>query len=415
MTRFCFVTTFYPPYSFGGDGIFVQRLAGELAARGHTVEVIHCVDSYRLLAGREPRGSYAQVPGVSVHGLRSPWGPLSPLATHQTGQPLSKQRQIGAILDRGFDVIHYHNISLVGGPGVLALGQAIKLYTLHEYWLVCPTHTLFRYNRAPCSQPHCTACSLVHGRPPQWWRSGPQLASAVRHVDAFIAPSRFSQEAHRRMGLDLPTVHLPNFVPEAASADAGDEADQEVPAGLDPYFLFVGRLEKIKGLHTLIPVFRRWRKARLVVAGGGGEAERLRRQAAGDANITFLGPQATPALDRLYRDAIALIVPSINYEMFPLVMLEAFRQRTPVIARNLGALPEIVAEAGGMTYSSDEELIAALERLRADADCRAHLGCRAYRAFREKWSAEAHLNSYFDLIAGLAERRPAWQNGGDAA
>jgi hypothetical protein len=44
------------------------------------------------------------------------------------------------ILETGFDVIHYHNISLVGGPTILAYGQGIKLYTMHEYWLVCPTH-----------------------------------------------------------------------------------------------------------------------------------------------------------------------------------------------------------------------------------------------------------------------------------
>jgi len=44
------ITTFYPPYSFGGDAIFVERLSSELARRGHHVEVIHCEDSYRLLA-----------------------------------------------------------------------------------------------------------------------------------------------------------------------------------------------------------------------------------------------------------------------------------------------------------------------------------------------------------------------------
>lgn len=50
--RFCMITTFYPPYNFGGDGIFVQQLSQELARRGHHVEVVHCADAYRLLAGR---------------------------------------------------------------------------------------------------------------------------------------------------------------------------------------------------------------------------------------------------------------------------------------------------------------------------------------------------------------------------
>ena len=39
--RFCMLTTFYPPYNFGGDGIFVHHLANALAQREHHVEVIH--------------------------------------------------------------------------------------------------------------------------------------------------------------------------------------------------------------------------------------------------------------------------------------------------------------------------------------------------------------------------------------
>src|SRR6185503_12688951 len=48
--RFCMITTFYPPYNFGGDGIFVYRLSNALAKLGHHVEVVHCQDSYLLLA-----------------------------------------------------------------------------------------------------------------------------------------------------------------------------------------------------------------------------------------------------------------------------------------------------------------------------------------------------------------------------
>lgn len=55
--RFCMITTFYLPYSFGGDGIFVHQLSNEIANRGHRVDVIHCIDSYRLLADGEPLNS----------------------------------------------------------------------------------------------------------------------------------------------------------------------------------------------------------------------------------------------------------------------------------------------------------------------------------------------------------------------
>ncbi|MGE5445626.1 MAG: glycosyltransferase, partial [Ignavibacteriales bacterium] len=137
------ITTFYPPYNFGGDGIFVHQLSNELAKRGHHVEVIHCIDSYRLLARQEPTKTYDDHPNVTVHGLKSRFGFLSTLATQQMGYPFFKSAQIQRILKRGFDIIHYHNISLVGGPKILEYGHGIKLYTMHEYWLVCPTHVLF--------------------------------------------------------------------------------------------------------------------------------------------------------------------------------------------------------------------------------------------------------------------------------
>jgi hypothetical protein len=180
--RFCMVTTFYPPFNFGGDGIFVERLSTELARRGHHVEVIHCEDAYRVLARDDAPPAPRDQPGVVVHRLKSPFGWLSPLATQQSGHPLLKARRIRAILGQGFDVINFHNVSLVGGPGILKYGQGIKLYTLHEYWLVCPTHILFRFNRAPCVKPHCVPCTLSYRRPPQLWRYTPLLRSAVRRV-----------------------------------------------------------------------------------------------------------------------------------------------------------------------------------------------------------------------------------------
>ena len=134
------ITTFYPPYNFGGDGVFVQRLSNELARRGHQVDVIHCVDSYLAKAGVEPTRTTADHPNITVHSLKSRLGVLSPLATQQTGVSLFNARGIRGILDRGFDVIHYHNISLVGGPAVLGYGAGIKLYTTHETGLcVRPT------------------------------------------------------------------------------------------------------------------------------------------------------------------------------------------------------------------------------------------------------------------------------------
>ena len=397
--RFCMINTFYPPYSFGGDGIFVHRLSNELAKRGHKVDVIHCIDSYRLGAGHDPVTTYDDHPDVAVHGIRSPLGFLSPLATQQTGYPLFKSSPILEILKKDFDVIHYFNISLFG-PKILHYGQGIKLYTMLEYWLVCPTHTLFRFNRAPCTQPYCFACSLAYKRPPQWWRYSNLLENSLKHVDAFIAPSRFTENIHRRLGLKSPMVHLPYFVPSTPTAKPLGKTSEK------PYFLFVGRLEKLKGLHTVIPIFHRYQKAELLIAGTGDDDAPLKKLAGRYDHIRFLGHVSGPRLEDLYRHAVAVIVPSICFDVFPLVPIEAVSLGTPVIVRNLGGMPEVIEESGGgFIYDTDEELIAAMDRLLADSSYRNQLGQRGYDAYKKNWTAEVHFERYFKLIHEIAATR----------
>jgi glycosyltransferase involved in cell wall biosynthesis len=392
--RFCLLTTFYPPYNFGGDGIFVQRLAGELVRRGHHVEVVHSVDAYLALAGSEPNAPIDHG-GVVVHGLRSRFPVSSTALTHQTGSPGVRAAALREILDSGFDVIHHHNISVLGGPKVLEYGRALKLYTPHEYWLVCPTNLLYRFGREPCERRTCARCSLSYRRPPQLWRRTGLLERAARHVHAFLAPTRFAAVAHAARGFDAPFIHMPMFVPEPSGL---------APPPAEPYFLFAGRLEEYKGVQTLIPLFRR-RGDRLLIAGAGAYERELRRLAAGTPNIEFVGHLMDRELETLYAGALAVLVPSLLFEVSPAVVLESFANGTPVIARDIGALSELVHDSGaGLLYTREDELDAALNRI---ADERDELGSRARRAYEETWSVEAHFTRYFSLIETLSAARAA--------
>ena len=64
--NFLHLTTFYPPYSFGGDAVQLYRLAHAQAESGHHVDVIHCVDSYHLLHPGPPPVEYAEHPQVCL-------------------------------------------------------------------------------------------------------------------------------------------------------------------------------------------------------------------------------------------------------------------------------------------------------------------------------------------------------------
>jgi glycosyltransferase involved in cell wall biosynthesis len=401
---FCMVTTFYPPYHFGGDGAYVYRLSNSLAARGHRVSVVHCVDAHATLKGIKSGAPFEHHPNVTVHRLQSRAGTLSPLVTYLSGKPGLKRGALESIFGgEPFDVVHFHNISLVGGPGILSYGTGLKLYTMHEHWLVCPMHVLWKMNREPCVEPQCLRCTFAFRRPPQLWRYTGLLERELRNVDVFLAPSRFAIQAHHERGFPHPIRHLPLFMPDSAAAPP--EGD---PASERPYFLFVGRLERIKGLETLIELFRGYDAADLLVAGEGNYGPDLRRQAAGLEHVRFLGSVDEARLRGLYAGAIALLLPSVGFEVAPSVNLEAFAQKTPVIARELGGAPETVAESGaGFTYRTDEELLASMELLRGDPALRVELGERGHRAYLERWSEEAHMRSYLALIEEARGARDA--------
>lgn len=405
--NFCMITTFYPPYSFGGDATHIYRLSTELAKRGHHVEVIHCADAYRALTGREPEHPVPNQPDVRVHTLRSGVGLLSPLATQQGGYPFFKRKTIRNILSRRqFDVIHFHNISLIGGPAILKYGRGIKLYTTHEHWLVCPMHVLWKYNKELCISKNCFRCTLSFRRPPQWWRYTNLLERSLKHVDLFLSPSRFTLEKHRELGLDIPIVHLPYFLPTPDDAPGPSARGQEDGNGR-PYFLFVGRLEKIKGLQTVFPAFRDYLHADLLVAGDGTYEPTLRELAGDIPQVKFLGRTGYERLRRLYRNAIAVLVPSICYEVFGIIIIEAFAERTPVIVHDLGAPADAVRESGGgLLYRDDAGLRAAMERIRCEPGLRATLAERGHDAFNRFWSETAHLRQYFGVISDVASRKP---------
>ena len=404
--KFCMVTTFYPPYSFGGDGMFIYRLSNELARRGHIVNVVHCVNAYETLAPRGPRpkGEYPHHPNVTVHSLRSGAGVISPLITQQTGHPGLKNPRLRRILEEGaFDVINYHNVSLIGLKA-LSYGSGIKLYTMHEHWLVCPMHVLWKFNREACTRKACLACTIHGRRPPQLWRYTGFMDSMLNHVDAFIAVSRFSKQKHLDMGLktEAPIEHIPYFVPHPGPEEV--PADENAPHPR-PYFLFVGRLEKMKGAQVLIETFRRYDKADLLIVGDGNYEPELRRQARGLSQIRFLGRLPYSATQSLFRHALALLVPSVGYETLGIVILEAFAQRTPAVVHDLGALPEIVRQSGGgFIYDDESGLTSAMETLRTDPALRRRLGELGHEAYLSYWSPEAYLDKYLALIERLYRR-----------
>jgi glycosyltransferase involved in cell wall biosynthesis len=404
--RIVHVTTFYPPHTFGGDGVHVQRLAEAQIRRGHEVEVAYSPAAFAML-DRYGGGLTTDVTegdrragdgAPRVRPTTDPSDRLEPLLIHQTGGPVLSRRRLEEILqpgtDSGPDVIHFHNVSLVGGVGVLGIGDAVKLYTAHEYWLVCPTHLLFRFGREPCTRRTCVRCTVHSGRPPQWWRYTHSRDRAAAQVDRAIYPSASTREHYREQGLDLPGEVFHHFLPDGYRRGAAALGARSTD--VDRYFLYVGRLDAVKGIDRLAHHFATTDPpAPLRVVGDGPLGETLRRRYAGHPKIEFLGTLTSDRLGPLYRDALALILPSAGYEIFGLVVAEALAHGTPAIVSELCGAAEIVAEAdAGAVYSSSGQLDEALQEIAADEAARRQMGERGQRFVGEHLGEDDYLERY---------------------
>ncbi len=172
-----------------------------------------------------------------------------------------------------------------------------------------------------------------------------------------------------RIHIIPPGVDLDHFCPVPQ-----DEARGEIGIAPEDYhLLFVGRLEPLKGIDTLLRAMAHLRETApdlshaivITIVGGAGdhhEMERLRHAACdlGIADrVSFLGPRSQDALPHFYSAADAVVMPS-HYESFGMVALEAMACGTPVIASEVGGLAYLIQDGvtGFRVPSRDHEQLA---------------------------------------------------------
>jgi glycosyltransferase involved in cell wall biosynthesis len=337
-------SSFYPPYHVGGACVHVKNLAEELARRGHEVHVIHSLDAYRLLRGTRPHAGQMSEEGVHVHASGAPFKILDPLLAYTCGTSPYFQRQFEEVVeDVRPDVVHHHNVDLLGYSVLRKLERYLCLYTSHDYYLICPTNHLLRNQREVCHKKTCFSCAIMHKRPPQVWRklAVSSLRSAIQSIDLIISPSDYMRKRLAEE-IDLRIITIPNFVPYPP---------KDIPSmEFSNYFLFVGLLEPHKGIMNLLQVFKENRSQlnrKLVIVGEGSLKNHIQQFIQNNSLqsiVHYEGWVDELRLYSLYKNADALIIPSVWPENAPLTTLEALSVGTPVIGTNLGGLPEIVGK-----------------------------------------------------------------------
>jgi glycosyltransferase involved in cell wall biosynthesis len=181
----------------------------------------------------------------------------------------------------------------------------------------------------------------------------------ARDLACAIALTGFAAERLVAGGIPKERIRIvPNFV--------SDPGPRLSPARDSNEVLYIGRLTREKGLPFLIDSWKALEdpELRLTIAGSG-PLESLSRDAS--RSVSFLGQLSQRAIAERMLQARAVVVPSIWYEVQPLVILEALAAGLPVIASDIGAMPECVG-AGGLVFpsGSSEDLVEALRALRSD-------------------------------------------------
>jgi glycosyltransferase involved in cell wall biosynthesis len=327
---------------------------------------------------------------------------------------LETRRKIADLLaNEHFDVAHvvhaYHQLGMTFLPLLRKRGIPTVL-DLHDYKVGCPRYLLFD-DRTDAS---CTVC-LDHKGAWAWaptlrrcWNgsgvSGALLTAealsakvtrAYTEADCVVVRNELQRKAAIHVGVPAERVRvIPNWV-----ADSHARSNHAV----GDHILFVGRLVREKGVHTLIQASREVSVPIHVMGDGPMRADLEALAAREGADIAFLGWKDHDEVLAELRTARALVVPSIWPEVFPLVVCEAFSAGTPVIGSDTGGHSDLLAQNRGFVFPPGDvdRLQALLQAVVDDPATAAERAANAREYSRQYLSYDHWRKQYLDVYTDL--------------
>lgn len=258
------------------------------------------------------------------------------------------------ILKEKPDLAHLHNINYQLSPSIIKILKKHRIpmvMTLHDYNIICPNAKLYNakgqcqkclngkyYN---CLLNKCSHNSyaksflgMLEAYYNQSWKK------IYREINLFLAPSRYLRQMFIKFGWpENRIVNLKYFL-----------AEPDYPSAIDPgnYILFFGRLAPEKGISVLLKAMKLVNPGiRLAIAGAGPEYKKIEREINGlklASCVELIGPKYGDDLNKLIKEALAVIVPSIWPENMPYSVLETLALGKLVIASDTGGIAEMIKD-----------------------------------------------------------------------
>lgn len=316
------------------------------------------------------------------------------------------------------DIAHFHNIWYLITPSAYYACKDMGIpviQTFHNFRIFCANGLLLR-NYQVCEdclgklpfnaiKYGCYRNSRIYSLPivlTQYINS--ILKTWQNKVDAYIALTEFAKDKLIQSGLSHEKFFVkPNFI-----------SNPPIPCyKFDNYILFVGRLSAEKGINILIEAFKlvnnNHHKVSLIIVGDGALRDQLELKVKKEMlkQIEFLGKKSRSDVLNLIQRAKFVVFPSICYEMFPLVVIEAFACGKPVIASSIGAMAELVEDGKtGLLFESGNanDLAEKIKWMLEHEEERIQMGKNARQVFEEKYTAERNFEILIKIYTEVIRR-----------
>lgn len=325
------------------------------------------------------------------------------------------QRKMEALInDTSPQIAHLHNIYHQISPSII---RALKKHgipvvmTLHDFKLACPNYTFLR-NGTPCEIcegkhfykaviHRCVKDSLLSSllcATEMYLHK--MLQTYSKGVDVFIVLSEFSKEKMTEYGLPEEKIKvLPN------SIDV-DQYHPQKTAG--DYILFLGTLSEKNGILTLVQAMKHLPEVRLKI-GGEGEMEPILREYAakeGLENVEFLGFTTGEKLKGIIQGCYFTVFPCLCYHNCPMSVLESLACGKPVVASNLGSVPEFVEDGvDGVLFEAGDpsSLAEKIKYLYREPRLVKQMGIAGRRKIESRFSSETYYPRLLEIYQRLLE------------